>query len=60
MTNDQKFELRKQMAEAVRGGKTLSEVARQFRVSIATVARACMEHDVPTSGITHQRTAPAA
>lgn len=46
MTREELYERRKEMAEQVRRGKSLGEVARDFRVSLQTVSRACMEQGV--------------
>lgn len=46
MTHAEKFERRRQMAEAVRGGKDPNEVAQDFRVTSQLVLIACREHGV--------------
>jgi transposase len=61
MTHAQKFERRRLMAEAVRGGKLPDEVAREFRVSLQLVHLACREHAVEVDAVRQvNRTAPAA
>ena len=37
---------RKKMADRVRKGASLSEVAQEFKVSLSSVKAACLEHDV--------------
>jgi transposase len=46
MTSDKLYERRQQMAEQVKAGRSLGEVARMFRVSIQTVRNACAEQSV--------------
>ncbi len=59
MTSDEKYERRKKIADAIRQGRLMPEVAREFRVSCETVRRACYEHEVPVSALTVQPSNPA-
>lgn len=50
MTHDEKRKRRKAMADAVLSGRSLSDVASAFGVSLSTVSAACRENGVDVIG----------
>jgi hypothetical protein len=50
MTWEQIRERRREMAELVRAGKAITEVASKYDVTRQTVRLACLAHGVPTTG----------